>query len=221
MINIENKSSEPRQSKRNCIRRRAKDAIASQIINRNFYDYLIRFNLREEDMKGKAILDAGAGEANFAKQARMKGIDVTALDAVYGIKEGRERFRNTRIEGYLPDAVAGIAEELPFKDEKFDIITYLLSSFTYARNREDIEKGIKEGLRVLKKGGRMLIYPFWKPDFKNTILFAKKKGEGISLSFQKILEELENTGEVKCEIKKPLKPAKDEKDFYYMEITKL
>lgn len=160
MSDIEKKIQEPSLNKLAQIKGDARYAIENQIQDRSFYDYLSLFNLREKDLRGKSILDIGAGEAYFAKQARMKGIRVTALDTMYSLKEGRKKFRNITMEGYLPDAVAGTAEEMPFKDEEFDVITYLFSSFLYAKSKQDVEDGVKEGLRVLKKEGKMLIYPF-------------------------------------------------------------
>jgi ubiquinone/menaquinone biosynthesis C-methylase UbiE len=174
MPDIEKNTCELSLNKLAQIKRDAQEALDGQIKRRNFYDYIIRLNLNEDDLREKSILDVGAGEANFAKQAKMKGISVTALDTIYSLKEGRERFRNISLEGYLPDAVAGTTQEMPFKNEKFDLLTYMFSSFYYAKSEEDLRDGLNEGLRVLKKGGKMMIYPCWRPDFKEVVLMVKE-----------------------------------------------
>jgi demethylmenaquinone methyltransferase / 2-methoxy-6-polyprenyl-1,4-benzoquinol methylase len=53
------------------------------------------------------------------------------------------------------------ALHLPFAEETFDVVT-----ISYGlRNLADFEGGLREMLRVLKPGGRLLILDFGKPDF--------------------------------------------------------
>jgi demethylmenaquinone methyltransferase/2-methoxy-6-polyprenyl-1,4-benzoquinol methylase len=59
----------------------------------------------------------------------------------------------------LPRFLAGDAQQLPFADESFDVVTcgYGL------RNLEDWEKGLREMHRVARKGGKIITLDFGKP----------------------------------------------------------
>jgi len=52
---------------------------------RNIDEYKSMFNLALEPLKGKTILDCGAGPAAFAAQAAKLGISVTAVDPLYSL----------------------------------------------------------------------------------------------------------------------------------------
>ncbi len=72
--------------------------------------------------------------------------------------------------------INGDGLNLPFKDNTFDIVTVAFG----VRNFEDLQKGLKEINRVLKKGGIFGILEFSKPENK---LLEKT----FSLYFHKIL----------------------------------
>jgi demethylmenaquinone methyltransferase/2-methoxy-6-polyprenyl-1,4-benzoquinol methylase len=56
--------------------------------------------------------------------------------------------------------VRGDAQELPFRDSSFDIVTVGYG----LRNLADWERGLSEMRRVAKPGGRLLVLDFGKPD---------------------------------------------------------
>lgn len=58
-----------------------------------------------------------------------------------------------------PDWVQGDAQNLPFPDQSFDIVTVGYG----LRNLADWQRGVSEMRRVAKRGGRLLILDFGKP----------------------------------------------------------
>jgi ubiquinone/menaquinone biosynthesis C-methylase UbiE len=85
------------------------------------------------------VLEVGSGKAVFLDYMRQQGVDVLGIDVrPRGSKES-------------PQVIARI-EELPFKDESFDVI---LSSQVFSENfyNQDHHLMIKEIGRVLKSGG--------------------------------------------------------------------
>lgn len=52
-------------------------------LDRDLIAYLTFFDKKIEDFRGKEILDIGSGAAEFAKDAKIHGINVTAVDPVY------------------------------------------------------------------------------------------------------------------------------------------
>ncbi|WP_160036976.1 SAM-dependent methyltransferase [Paenibacillus sp. An7] len=52
-------------------------------IGRTFDEYLLMFNLTQEELRGRKILDCPAGACSFTAVANTKGADVTATDIAY------------------------------------------------------------------------------------------------------------------------------------------
>ena len=74
------------------------------------------------------------------------------------LKVGRDKLRDMGIVGNV-DYVQANAEELPFPDNTFDIITIAFG----LRNVTDKDKALASMYRVLKPGGRLLVLEFSKP----------------------------------------------------------
>jgi SAM-dependent methyltransferase len=91
------------------------------------------------------ILDVGCGTgANLEMLAQFgtaQGVDVSDAALEFCRKKGL-------------DAKKGLAEELPFEDESFDIVTAL----DVVEHLDDDVAGLREMHRVLKKGGKTLIF---------------------------------------------------------------
>jgi SAM-dependent methyltransferase len=95
--------------------------------------------------QGPKILDVGCGTgANLemlAQYGAAQGVDVSDDALEFCRKKGL-------------DARKGLAEELPFEDESFDLVTAL----DVVEHLDDDIAGLKEMYRVLKKGGKTLIF---------------------------------------------------------------
>jgi demethylmenaquinone methyltransferase/2-methoxy-6-polyprenyl-1,4-benzoquinol methylase len=111
---------------------------------------------------GDLVLDACGGTAGLAKlAARQVGPDgrVTVCDFnLPMITAGRATLR-TAEERRLIAFVQGDAESLSFPDSTFDAVTIGLG----IRNLAHPEKGLRECLRVLTAGGRLMIFEFSVP----------------------------------------------------------
>ena len=107
---------------------------------------------------GRKLLDIGCGTGYFLKLAHKKGLDTYGVDiSEEGIKIAKRISPNSNI-------TLASGENLPFPDNYFDYITCLgaLEHFL------DMEKGIKEMVRVAKPEARFCIivpnknFIYWK-----------------------------------------------------------
>ena len=102
----------------------------------------------------KIILDIATGTGDFAvsaakyTDAKITGIDISQGMLNVGIEKIRKKNLNNRISLQLADS-----ESLPFNDNTFDAIT---AGFG-VRNFENLNKGLLEMKRVLKKDGIVVI----------------------------------------------------------------
>ncbi len=97
--------------------------------------------------KSGAILDVAAGDSDFAEVLHKDGKRVVRLDANYA----------EDLPEYDVDAVAGLAEHMPFDDGEFSEV---LSSYLMEHvNPEDVITVLREMLRVTEPGGVVRIYP--------------------------------------------------------------
>lgn len=111
---------------------------------------------------GHKVLDLAGGTGDLtAKFSRIVGetgqvVLADINDAM--LKVGREKLRDKGIVGNV-EYVQANAEELPFPDNSFDIITIAFG----LRNVTDKDKALASMYRVLKPGGRLLVLEFSKP----------------------------------------------------------
>lgn len=115
--------------------------------------YLNDLGLNWEQLKGKKVLDLGAGLAGFAKAAKKRGVDVVSLDLhpEWWVKEGKQP-KGTPF-------VIGNGKQLPFKDETFDMVVGRASVHSMVEIQEDLVAVIGEAKRVLKSGGEFRFGP--------------------------------------------------------------
>ncbi|EIV1854845.1 bifunctional demethylmenaquinone methyltransferase/2-methoxy-6-polyprenyl-1,4-benzoquinol methylase UbiE [Vibrio vulnificus] len=113
---------------------------------------------------GQRVLDLGGGTgdltAKFSRIVGEKGHVILADINNSMLNVGRDKLRDSGIVGNVHYVQAN-AEELPFPDDYFDIITI---SFCL-RNVTDKDKALRSMFRVLKPGGRLLVLEFSKPVF--------------------------------------------------------
>ncbi len=184
----------------------AKETIRAMVLDRKLERYLFSFKLRLEDLENKKILDVGSGKALFAKEAKQLGLNVTALDPLYLTKEGRGFFKKNKKENEIHhDAVAGLAQELPFNDGQFDIVFFMYSAFFYAESASNLDDYVNEGLRVLKQKGKLLIYPLYEVEEGSmTIINNNQKKEAeLNKKFWNIVSKKELEGTIKTQTGMP------------------
>lgn len=109
----------------------------------------------------KLILDVatGTGDLAFAAQKRINPDKIIGLDLSNGMLEvGRSKIEKRNLNDKL-EFIQGDSENLPFENQYFDTV---MVSFG-VRNFENLNKGLSEIFRVLKKEGKIVILEFSKP----------------------------------------------------------
>ncbi|MDQ1715327.1 MAG: demethylmenaquinone methyltransferase / 2-methoxy-6-polyprenyl,4-benzoquinol methylase [Frankiaceae bacterium] len=96
---------------------------------------------------GMTILDLAAGTAVSSVVLASAGARVVAADFSLGMLEQGRKYGN------VVSLVAGDALRLPFADDSFDVVTISFG----LRNVADVDKALREMLRVTKPGGRLVI----------------------------------------------------------------
>jgi SAM-dependent methyltransferase len=116
---------------------------------------------------GAAVLDVGCGAGRFARLAADRGATVSGLDATAGFIEiAAERTP----EG---DFRVGEMEELPWEDDRFDLVTGFNSFFIAA----SMVNAMAEARRVAKPGAFVATSVFGRPEHCDTTqMFAAVKG---------------------------------------------
>jgi ubiquinone/menaquinone biosynthesis C-methylase UbiE len=110
-----------------------------------------------EILPGERVLDVACGSGNTAIAAARRFAKVTGLDYVPALLDhGRERALAELVD---VDFVEGDAQELPFEDASFDLVT---STFG-VMFAPDQERAAGELLRVCRPGGRIALAN-WVPD---------------------------------------------------------
>lgn len=101
-------------------------------------------------VSGETVLDIAAGTGTSSMAFLSEGVRVVAADFSQGmLAEGRKRY--PQLEFVFADAM-----NLPFKDQEFDVVTMSFG----LRNVANHNVALKEFLRVLKPGGRLVICEF-------------------------------------------------------------
>lgn len=113
------------------------------------------------DQKPQTLLDVATGTGDVAimaerrlKPARIVGIDISEGMLEIGRKKINKLLLNNKIE-----LLKGDSEAINFPDNSFDAVTVAFG----VRNFENLEKGLKEILRVMKPGGKLAILEFSRP----------------------------------------------------------
>jgi ubiquinone/menaquinone biosynthesis C-methylase UbiE len=102
---------------------------------------------------GDRVLDLACGPGSLAADAEARGATVVGLDfSVHMIESARRK--HPKLE-----CVCAYAEELPFKNESFDVVLLNFGIFHLARP----EDALREVFRVLRKGGRVAMTAWAEP----------------------------------------------------------
>lgn len=102
---------------------------------------------------GMKILDMAAGTGSSSQPLAAAGADVIPADFSQGMLDAGRKAR-PHLRFTKADALA-----LPFLDNEFDVFTISFG----LRNTNDTDKALKEALRVVKPGGRLVIAEFSSP----------------------------------------------------------
>jgi SAM-dependent methyltransferase len=103
---------------------------------------------------GSQYLDVGCGSGMAAQLAKERGVEVHGVDAAAALVDIARR--------RTPDGDfrIGDIEELPFEDDKFDLVTGF-NSFQYAGNPLN---ALTEARRVAKNGSLVVVMTWGQPD---------------------------------------------------------
>ncbi len=111
--------------------------------------------------QGERALDLCCGTGDIALALARRGVDVVGLDFSEKMLE-IARKRQAKVSGASAKIgfISGDAQEVPFADCSFDIITIGYG----LRNLASWEKGLREMERVAKPGARIVALEFGKPE---------------------------------------------------------
>ncbi|HEV8286252.1 MAG TPA: bifunctional demethylmenaquinone methyltransferase/2-methoxy-6-polyprenyl-1,4-benzoquinol methylase UbiE [Chitinophagaceae bacterium] len=112
----------------------------------------------------KLILDVATGTADMAiiayhllKPQKIIGIDISEQM----LELGRKKVEKEGLTGVI-QLQTDDSETINFADNSFDAVMVAFG----VRNFENLEKGLKEMLRVLKSGGKLVVLEFSRPRIK-------------------------------------------------------
>lgn len=191
------------------------------VTGRSVQKYFDELNLTPERIKGKKILDVGAGMAQFARGVKDLGIDadVYSMDPFYsspeekalsmGDVEKKEFYQKFSKACDIPEVknkmIGGIAAQIPFRDEFFDLVIGEWSVPLWMSDIKEVDEFLNETLRVIKDNGNVHIYPIWnvysgkiREHFNSKLTDMKKRGlinilknNNDLLIFRKVLQPAE------------------------------
>ncbi len=148
---------------------------------REFFDYHNTLRRKEEPVEfqraiyeydqfaGKEALDIGCGPGYVVALYASHGANVTGVD----ISSRSIELACARMDiyGLKASIKKANAEELPFEGNMFDIVT----SFGVLHHTPNTEKAVREAIRVLRPGGRIILMFYNKNSFAYRILFPLKR----------------------------------------------
>lgn len=123
--------------------------------------YWKRRLLREANARpGQRALDLCCGTGDVAFALARRGLDVAGLDFSAPMLAVANQRLKDRFPGASVKFLQGDAQQIPFPDHSFDVVT-----ISYGlRNLADWETGLREMRRVARPGGRLLVLDFGRPD---------------------------------------------------------
>ena len=103
-------------------------------------------------------LCCGTGDITFA--LAKNGAEATGLDfSAEMLQVAKNKTGNQKLETGTPKFLQGDAQQIPFPENTFDIVTVGYG----LRNLTSWERGVDEMFRVARPGGRLIVLDFGKP----------------------------------------------------------
>jgi len=133
---------------------------------------------RAAPLKGSKTLEIFAGTASMSLLAADHGASATALDITGGMLKAAGT--KAKEAGRRLELVRGDASELPFAQDRFDRV--IASMGLHESEPSRLPQILKEVYRVLKPGGRLVIFDFNKAEgrgasFTQSFFFTFFEGE--------------------------------------------
>jgi demethylmenaquinone methyltransferase / 2-methoxy-6-polyprenyl-1,4-benzoquinol methylase len=107
---------------------------------------------------GDRALDLCCGTGDIALAFARQGAETTGLDFSEKMLEVAKT-RSQKLKSPSPNFIQGDAQQIPFPENSFDIVTVGYG----LRNLASWERGLEEMLRVAKPGARLIVLEFGKP----------------------------------------------------------
>lgn len=113
------------------------------------------------DAQAKKVLDVATGTGDLAIMfGREATEEVVGLDISPGMLEiGKNKVSDKGLDKKV-EMIIGDSEKMAFDDGTFDAVTVAFG----VRNFEDLEKGLREILRVLRPGGMLVVLETSQPE---------------------------------------------------------
>jgi demethylmenaquinone methyltransferase/2-methoxy-6-polyprenyl-1,4-benzoquinol methylase len=114
-----------------------------------------------KELQPKNILDVatGTGDVAMLTYQLLQPQKITGIDISNGMLDiGRKKIEKANLREYI-SLLQADSEHIPFPDASFDAVTVAFG----VRNFEHLEEGLKEMLRVLRPGGKLVVLEFSKP----------------------------------------------------------
>ena len=113
------------------------------------------------DVHPKQLLDIATGTGDLALEAvRLNPDKIIGLDISEGMLAiGRQKIKEKHLDTLIR-LEKGDSTNLPYSDGSFDAVTVAFG----VRNFDDLEKGLREMLRVTRPGGKVVILEFSMPE---------------------------------------------------------
>jgi demethylmenaquinone methyltransferase / 2-methoxy-6-polyprenyl-1,4-benzoquinol methylase len=111
---------------------------------------------------GNRALDLCCGTGDLALALAQHGGETVGLDfseKMLEVAESRRQIANRKSQIVNPKFIQGDAQQIPFPDNSFDIVTVGYG----LRNLTSWERGLDEMFRVARPGGRIVVLEFGKP----------------------------------------------------------
>lgn len=166
------------------------DSITESASDGGLDSYERELGFNRNNLEGKRVLDLGAGQTDrLARDLKEAGINAEVVSVSPDFRRGVNRdILTRRYPEWKRKGVAAIAQQLPFKDDSFDVILAAYSVINFASNDSDsVQTWISEIARVLKLGGEARLGPtYGLRNFafgkNNEVLIESAKKSGLELT---------------------------------------